>query len=89
MSKPRFSGENHAPMKSLLARAERQFIDNNWRKFPVWIEGYHLTLCTILWSLGVLLFGYLAGVRENPHWLWLSSIMLVLQWFLRRAKGLI
>jgi phosphatidylglycerophosphate synthase len=74
-----FTGDKKAPMKTLLASAEKKFILNNVQKFPAWIEGYHLTLTTILWSIGLIFFGYMA--KNNLHWLWLSSLMLVLQWF--------
>lgn len=79
MSKENFTGDKKAPMKSLLADPEHKFIKWLTPKFPAWIEGYHLTLLTIPWSGGLILFGFLA--RNNPHWLWLSSLMLFLQWF--------
>lgn len=79
MEKLKFTGDKKAPMKTFLASAERKFIDNNVTKFPKMLEGYHLTLMTIFWSAGVIVFGYLA--KNNIHWLWLSSLMLVLQWF--------
>ncbi|OHB51148.1 MAG: hypothetical protein A2Y10_09215 [Planctomycetes bacterium GWF2_41_51] len=79
MEKVKFTGDKKVPMKTFLAAAERRFIDRNVRKFPLWIEGYHLTLTTILWSVGVIVFGYLA--KNNVHWLWLSSLMLFMQWF--------
>ena len=66
-------------MRTALARCEKVFIDWLVPKFPRWIEGYHLTLMTILWSAGLIGFGYMA--KENLNWLWLSSLMLVLQWF--------
>ncbi len=72
-------------MKSPLAAVERRFIDANVSKFPPWIETYHLTMLTVPWSLGVLLFGYLA--QTNLHWLWLSSLMIVLQWFTDAFDG--
>ena len=36
---------------------------------------------TIPWSAGLILFGWLAARTGSFHWLWLSSLMLVLQWF--------
>jgi len=79
MSGSAFTGDRKAPMKTFLAGYEKKFILANVDKFPKWIEGYHLTLTTILWSAGMVGFGYLA--KSNIHWLWASSIMLVLQWF--------
>lgn len=79
MDKQEFGGDKKVVMRTLLAGWERRFIDSNVQKFPKWIEGYHLTLMTVLWSAGLMLFGYLA--RRSVHWLWGSSAMLFLQWF--------
>jgi archaetidylinositol phosphate synthase len=74
-----FQGDKKLPLKSPLAKAERKLIDWCVPRFPRWIEGYHLTLMTVLWSGGLVLSGWLA--RENMHWLWLASAMMVMQWF--------
>jgi phosphatidylglycerophosphate synthase len=74
-----FKGDKKLPLKSPLAKAEKRLIDWLTPRFPRWIEGYHLTLTTILWSAGLILFGHLA--RGSLHWLWLASLMLALQWF--------
>ncbi len=79
MGRQEFGGDKKLPMRTLLARYERKLIDSNVHRFPKWIEGYHLTLMTIPLSIGLIVFGYLA--RSNYNWLWLSSLMLVLQWF--------
>jgi phosphatidylglycerophosphate synthase len=80
-----FGGDKKLPMKSLLASYERKFIDSNVHRFPEWIQGYDLTLMTIHWSIGLIIFGWLA--RNNHHWLWLSSLMLALQWFTDSFDG--
>jgi phosphatidylglycerophosphate synthase len=85
MSAEKFGGDKKLPMRTFLARWERKFIDGNVSKFPRWIQGYHLTLMTIPWSVGLIAFGYLA--KDNLHWLWLSSLMLVLQWFTDSFDG--
>jgi phosphatidylglycerophosphate synthase len=74
-----FSGDKKLPMNSLLARQEKKFIDSYVKRFPNWIEGYHLTLTTILWSAGLIVFGWLA--KSSYYWLLGSSLMLFLQWF--------
>jgi archaetidylinositol phosphate synthase len=79
MSEGQFSGDKKLPMRTLLAKWERKFIDGNVSKFPHWLQGYHLTLMTLPWSVGLIVFGVLAS--ENLAWLWLSSLMLILQWF--------
>ena len=85
MNGQNFAGDKKVPMKSLLAKYERKFIDSNIEKFPTWLEGYHLTLMTIPLSIGLIVFGYLA--RGNLNWLWLSSLMLLLQWFTDSFDG--
>ena len=72
---------------SLLGKIEKRFIDSNWHRFPAWIETYHLTLTTIIWSLGIITCGYLA--QFNHHWLWGSSLMIFLQWFTDAFDGAI
>jgi len=85
MANQAFGGDKKLPMTSLLARSERRLIDANVHRFPKWIEGYHLTLMTLLWSIGLIVFGRLA--RDNYHWLWGSSMMLFLQWFTDSFDG--
>jgi len=79
MDNDNFQGDKKVPRKSLLATYEKKLIDSTVDKFPQWIQGYHLTLMTIAWSIGLIVFGCLA--RNNYNWLWLSSIMIFLQWF--------
>src|SRR5512135_1211440 len=85
MENKSFGGDKKLPMKSVLAKCERKFIDTNVMKFPKWLEGYHLTLLTIVWSLCLLIFGFFA--RNNIHWLWASSLMVFLQWFTDSFDG--
>lgn len=85
MNNQEFHGDKKLPMRTLLAEFERRFIDKNVSKFPKWIQGYHLTLMTIPLSAGMIIFGYLA--RSNHAWLWLSSLMLFLQWFTDSFDG--
>lgn len=79
MNPVKFAGDKKLPMTSLLAKPERKLIDFFVPKFPAFVEGYHLTLSTILWSAGMVFFGYLAG--KNIRWLWGSCSMLFMQWF--------
>ena len=84
-SKEQFQGDKKLPFKSPLAKVERRFIDYCVPKFPPWIEGYHLTLTTILWSAGLIISGYLA--KQDLRWLWLASGMLFMQWFTDSFDG--
>lgn len=85
MNSQSFKGDKKLPMKSLLADCEKKFIDANISKFPNWLQGYHLTLMTIPLTAGMILFGYFA--QKNLNWLWLSSLMLFLQWFTDSFDG--
>ena len=85
MSKESFKGDKKLEMKSPLAKIEKKFINWLTPKFPKTIEGYHLTLMTIIWSAGLVLFGWLA--RANMNWLWGSSVMLFMQWFTDSFDG--
>ena len=85
MGEQAFAGDKKAPMRSPLAKIEKAFISRTVGKFPTWIEGYHLTLMTIPWSAGLILFGWLA--QRNLHWLWGASAMLLLQWFTDSFDG--
>ncbi len=80
-----FRGDKKLPMNSILGRVEKQLIASTVTLFPRWIEGYHLTLLTLVWSAGLIGFGYLA--QFNRHWLWLSSLMIFLQWFTDSYDG--
>jgi len=59
----------------------------NWLvpKVPKCIETYHLTLTTVLWSLLIIVFSFLA--RYNIHWLWLVSLMIVFQYLTDLLDG--
>jgi phosphatidylglycerophosphate synthase len=45
---------------------------------PSFIQTYHLTLLTLLWSGAIIGFGYLASIRID--WLWMTSLMIVFQY---------
>lgn len=83
--KGQFQGDRKLPLKSPLAKVERRFIDSCVPRFPRWIEGYHLTLTTILWSAGLIISGHLA--KQDLRWLWLASGMLFMQWFTDSFDG--
>jgi phosphatidylglycerophosphate synthase len=85
MDNQEFGGDKKLPMRTLLAGYERKFIDSSVSRFPRWVQGYHLTLMTIPLSAGLIIFGFLA--RQNHSWLWLSSLMLFLQWFTDSFDG--
>ncbi len=71
--------------QSLLTPAENKLKDWLVPKIPAHIETYHLTMTTVLWSLGAVLFGYLASF--NRQWVWMISVMIILQYLTDLADG--
>ena len=61
-----------------LAKAEKRMVDWMVPRVPPFIETYHLTLLTLLWSVGIVGCSFLA--RGNIHWLWLVSLFIFLQY---------
>lgn len=76
MAEPFGGDKKHG--QSFLGPLERRFIDWAVPKLPRWLRSWQLTLFTIVWSVGMVLFGYLAS-EERP-WLWAMSAMVFGQW---------
>ena len=83
-SKNQFAGDKKVG-ESILTPVERRLKDWLVPKIPESIETYHLTMTTVLWSLGAVLFGYLASY--NRQWVWMISIMIILQYLTDLADG--
>ncbi len=64
--------------QSILTRPEKALVAWGTPRVPGWLQTYHLTMLTVVWSGLNVLFGYLG--RENLHWLWAVSLMIVLQY---------
>lgn len=64
--------------ESIFSAPEKRLVAAGVTKVPRWLETYHLTMMTLLWSGMIVVFGWLA--RENLDWLWGSSIMIVAQY---------
>ena len=62
----------------LLAKAEKRMVSWMVPRIPPFIETYHLTLLTLIWSLGIVACSYFA--RDNINWLWLVSLFIFLQY---------
>ncbi|MFO8015471.1 MAG: CDP-alcohol phosphatidyltransferase family protein [Candidatus Woesearchaeota archaeon] len=73
----RFGGDRKAG-KGLLTRAETWIVRKYVSKVPSWLETYHLTYMTILWSALILTGSALAAV--NIQWLWLVSFSIFMQY---------
>ena len=65
-------------IKSIFSSIEQVFKRKWISKIPPNIETYHLTLLTIVWTVLVLLFYYIA--KFNIQWLWAASLTIVLQY---------
>ena len=70
---------------SFLKPLERRLEPIVLPRIPLWIESQHLTMLTLLWSLLILVFSYLA--KGNLRWLWLVSLMIVCQWVTDHYDG--
>lgn len=86
MSNQEFAGDKKVG-QSFLSAPEKAFVAWATPKIPKMIETYHLTLLTLLWSVLAILFGYLA--RANLNWLWMVSMMIVLQYLTDLFDGAI
>ena len=63
---------------SFLSPLERRVAPIVLPWIPSWLETYHLTMLTLLWSGLILVFSYLAA--RDLKWLWGVSVMIALQW---------
>jgi len=70
---------------SFLSPLERRLAPVIIPKIPVWLETYHLTMLTLVWSLLILLFGFLAA--GNIRWLWMVSLMIFFQYVTDHYDG--
>ncbi len=77
MLREEFAGASKASV-SFLSPLEKRMARRVLPKIPSWLETYHLTLLTILWSGLIILFGYFAST--DIRWLWAVSLVIVLQY---------
>ena len=75
----------HKTNTSFLSPLERRLAPFVIPKIPSWLETYHLTMLTLLWSLMILVFSFLAA--KNLRWLWMVSLMIFLQWVTDHYDG--
>ncbi len=83
MNEP-FAGDKKTG-QSILGPLERRFIDWGIPKVPKPILSQHLTMVTLAWSAGTILFGWLA--TDNRAWLHAMSAMVVGQWLTDSFDG--
>src|SRR2546422_3527837 len=63
----------------LLVPLERRLAGFVLPRVPRWLETYHLTLPTPVWSILIVVFGYFAA--RDLRWLWMVNLMIVLHYF--------
>jgi phosphatidylglycerophosphate synthase len=80
----RFAGANKTNT-SFLTPLERRLAVKILPRIPSWLETYHLTMLTLLWSMAILLFSYLAA--HDRRWLWVVSVMIFLQYVTDHYDG--
>ena len=71
--------------KGMLVPLERRLTAFILPRIPRWLETYHLTLLTPVWSIGIAFFGYLAA--NNLRWLLITNLMIVLHYFTDHFDG--
>lgn len=70
---------------SFLSPLERRLAPIVIPRIPRWLETYHLTMLTLVWSVMIVAFSYLAA--KNIRWLWMVSVMIALQWVTDHYDG--
>ena len=70
---------------SFLTPFERRLAPVVLPRIPSWLETYHLTMLTMLWSGLILLFSYWAA--KDLRWLWGVSAMVFLQYVTDHYDG--
>lgn len=84
MNSENFAGDKKLG-KSFLGFLEDRLAGFLLRLIPSWLETYHLTMMTVLWSALVIIFGFLA--ERNINWLWGSSVMIISQYLTDLVDG--
>jgi phosphatidylglycerophosphate synthase len=82
--KQRFAGAGKTN-SGLLVPLERRLAQIVLPRVPRWLETYHLTLLTPVWSLLIVVFSYLAA--RDLRWLWMVNLMIVFHYFTDHFDG--
>jgi archaetidylinositol phosphate synthase len=79
-----FAGANKSNT-SFLTPFERRLATRVLPRIPSWLETYHLTMLTLVWSSFILFFSFLAA--KDLRWLWGVSAMIALQYVTDHYDG--
>ena len=71
--------ESERVRAAITADIEKRILVALARRLPGWVHSDHLTVLGVIAALGIGA-GYALSVT-SPHWLWLASAMLVVNWF--------
>ena len=82
--KQKFAGAGKTN-SGLLVPLERRLASFILPRLPRWLETYHLTLLTPVWSILIVAFGYLAA--RDLRWLWMVNLMIVFHYFTDHFDG--
>ena len=72
---------------SVIYPLEEKYLSPLAYKVPKWLEAYHILLLTIVWSFLIIVFSYLS--KFNIHWLWGTSICILLHIVSDHLDGLV
>jgi archaetidylinositol phosphate synthase len=70
---------------SFLSPLERRLAPVVLPVIPGWLQTYHLTMLTLVWSGFILLFSYLAA--RDIRWLWMVSLMILFHYLTDHLDG--
>src|SRR5678816_3551918 len=70
---------------SFLTPLERRLAIRVLPRIPCWLQTYHLTMMTLIWSAMILLFSYFAA--KDLRWLWMVSLMIFMQYVTDHYDG--
>jgi phosphatidylglycerophosphate synthase len=70
---------------SFLTPLERRLAVRVLPRIPGWLQTYHLTMMTLVWSAMILFFSCMAA--RDLRWLWLVSLMIFLQYVTDHYDG--
>ena len=77
MQREEFAGAVKASV-SFVSPLERRMARAVVPRIPAWLETHHLTMLTLLWCAGIVLFSWLAAT--DLRWMWAVSGMVVMQY---------
>ncbi len=79
VQRKQFAGATKSSV-SLISPLEKRMARIVVPHIPRWLETHHLTMMTLVWCAGIILFCYMAAAHDM-RWLWATSAMVALQYF--------